>query len=88
MQAINNKDYDKTKLWLIYWVVFGFFTAFAKDARVLFFFLSMKSYNVLRILFYLFLFHPKTNGAAFIYKYFLRRRFSQVQSYLSTPKDS
>jgi len=42
----------------------------------------MPAYNVFRILFYLYLFHPKTNGAAFIYDNYLKKKIVEIQNYL------
>lgn len=72
-------DAEQNKEWLTYWIVFGFFTAFSGVIKtVLFFFLSVKAFNVFRILFYLFLFHPSTKGASWIYNKFLRRKLTEV----------
>lgn len=72
----------RTKEWLTYWIVFGFFTAFARTVRYAFFFLSVPSYNVFRVLFYLYLFYPRTNGAAFIYNNYLRGKLVETEEYL------
>ena len=66
-------DSEACKEWLTYWIVFGFFTALSGVLRYSFFFLSVKSYNVFRILFYIYLFHPVTRGASMIYNNFLRQ---------------
>jgi hypothetical protein len=44
----------------------------------MFFFLSLRSYNVFRVCFYLFLFHPATRGAALIYNKFLRSSLTRA----------
>lgn len=81
-QALNSGESSRTKEWLTYWIVFGFFTAFARTARYFFFFLSLSSYNVFRILLYLYLFHPATNGAAYLYNNYLRNNLVEIQDYL------
>lgn len=63
---------------MTYWIVFGFFTAFSGVVRYAFFFLSVKSYNVFRILFFVFLFHPVTRGASLIYNKFLRKTLADA----------
>lgn len=83
MQALESKNSQRTKEWLTYWIVFGFFTAFARTVRYFFFFLSLSSYNVFRVLFYLYLFHPKTNGAANLYNNYLKGKLEQAEEYLN-----
>jgi hypothetical protein len=82
-QALEYKDSQKKKEWLTYWIVFGFFTAFARTARYFFFFLSLPAYNVFRVLFYLYLFYPRTNGAANIYNNYLKSKLTQAEDYIA-----
>jgi hypothetical protein len=63
--------------------VFGFFTAFARTVRYCFFFLSLSSYNVFRVLFYLYLFYPRTNGAAYLYNTYIRGKLVEAENYLN-----
>jgi hypothetical protein len=41
------------------------------------------SYNVFRVLFYLYLFYPKTNGAANIYNNYLKSKLDQAEDYIA-----
>ena len=63
--------------------MFGFFTAFARTVRYAFFFLSLPTYNVFRVLFYLYLFYPRTNGAAYIYNNYLRAKLVEAEKYIN-----
>jgi hypothetical protein len=49
-----------------------------------FFFLSHRAYNVFRVLFYLFLFHPSTRGAAVIYHSYLKNKLADLS--IETPR--
>lgn len=70
-KAIETKeDEDDDKQWLTYWVVFSFTHVFDKVFHI---FLSfMPFYYPLKVLFYVFLFYPKTKGALLIYTKFLQ----------------
>lgn len=70
MQAINHSSEEKAKVWLTYWIVFGFFTAFDKLLSFVLFFLP--GYYFLKCCFYIWMFYPRTNGAQIIYQNLLK----------------
>jgi hypothetical protein len=51
--------------------------------RNVFFFLSLPSYNVFRILLYVWLFHPKTNGAGYLYEK-IKPKLVEIQQEIET----
>ena len=87
MQALEANDGEKCKEWLTYWIFFGFFTAFASTARHIFFFVSLRTYNVFRMLFYIYLFHPSTKGAAMLYQHYVRGKLLQVSQVLEEKQE-
>jgi receptor expression-enhancing protein 5/6 len=68
IETAGSKDDDK--MWLTYWVVFGFLTVF--DGLINFVFSFIPFFGILRIGFNIWLFHPKTQGARIIYEKVLR----------------
>ena len=64
----DNKKEDR--LWLTYWLVFGFIHVLDDFLGIILYFLPL--YNVMKILFYIWLFHPKTEGAMFVYDKILK----------------
>lgn len=63
----NRKD---DRLWLTYWLVFGFIHVIDDFLGIVLYFLPL--YNVMKILFYIWLFHPRTEGAMFVYDKILK----------------
>ena len=61
---------DDTK-WLTYWVVFGAFNIIDHFAGFILHFIPF--YYVLKLAFLVFLFHPKTKGATWVYDSYLRQ---------------
>ena len=62
---------------MTYWIVFGFVTAFDKVLNFVLFF--MPCYYTLKVIFYIWMFYPKTNGAAVIYERFLRNQLYKIK---------
>lgn len=62
---------------MTYWLVFGFVTAFDKFLGFILFFLP--AYYTLKALFYIWMFYPKTNGAAIIYDKVLRPQLLKLK---------
>lgn len=69
-QAINSQSQEKCKIWLTYWIVFGFLTAFDKLLGIVLFFIP--GYYLIKALFYIWMFYPRTNGAQIIYEKVLK----------------
>lgn len=44
--------------------------------------MSVRTYNVFRLLFYIYLFHPATRGAAMLYQHYVRGKLLQVSKVL------
>jgi len=77
-KALESKDDgEDDKHWLTYWVVFGSMNVFNKPINFVFSFIPFLS--LVKIGFYVYLFHPKTKGALVIYKSFLRPMLSKYQ---------
>ncbi|EGR31443.1 TB2 HVA22 family protein, putative [Ichthyophthirius multifiliis] len=79
-KAIETKDDNDDKQWLTYWVVFGFLHIF--DAPLGWLLSFFPFYYPLKLMFYIFLFYPKTKGALKIYNSFLREKISKYQSFI------
>jgi hypothetical protein len=78
-EAINRSSEEKSKHWLTYWIVFGFFTAFDKILHVVLFFLP--GFYFLKCIFYIWMFYPRTNGSKIIYDHYLKPqliRFKEI----------
>lgn len=76
VETKGNKDDDR--LWLTYWVVFGFVHVFDDFLGRILSFLPL--YNVLKIAFYIWLFHPKTKGALSFYNKVLKGLLSKYET--------
>jgi receptor expression-enhancing protein 5/6 len=74
----TSTDKSDDKLWLTYWVVFGFLTVF--DGLFMFLFSFIPFFGVLKIAFNVWLFHPKTKGALVIYEKVLRNLLKKYES--------
>lgn len=69
-KALESKGDDDDKQWLTYWVVFSTFNVF--DKPVNFIFSWVPFFSLVKIAFYVYLFHPDTMGALMIYNKFLK----------------
>lgn len=67
---MNGKNEQLCKKWLTYWIVFGFVTAFDGLLSIVLFFLP--AFYAFKVLFIIWLFYPRTDGASLIYEKFLR----------------
>mmetsp|Transcript_11748 Transcript_11748/g.1806 ORF Transcript_11748/g.1806 Transcript_11748/m.1806 type:complete len:103 (-) Transcript_11748:162-470(-) len=76
-KALSSKSEDDDKQWLTYWIVFSFFTCFDSILQTILFFVPM--YYLIKLLFYVYLFHPKTQGALHIYKNYIRKIFLKYE---------
>jgi len=76
-QAVREKT-DQEK-WLTYWIVYGlvsFISSFFLDYILP---LLLPFYQVFYITLYLWLWHPTTNGAVFVYKKYIKPTLEKVQ---------
>ena len=78
-KTVENKgNIHADRLWLSYWLVFGFIQIFDDFIGVVLSFLPL--YNIFKILFYIWLFHPKTEGALVVYEYLLKGILKKYES--------
>jgi len=69
-KALESDGEDDDKQWLTYWVVFVFVDFF--DDVLGMFLTIIPLYHLLKMVFYIYLFYPRTKGALKIYEMFLR----------------
>jgi len=69
-KALESKGNDDDKQWLTYWVVFSTLNVF--DKPVNFIFSWVPFFSLIKIAFYIYLFHPETKGALMLYNKVLR----------------
>ena len=91
IQALETKDTDEDdKYWLTYWILFGIFTLLDSFGGIVLNFIPF--YPYLKLLFFIYLMHPKTQGAAFIYSTFVKPILSQhkdkIQRFIDEIKGS
>eukprot|EP01017_Pseudomicrothorax_dubius_P001439 TRINITY_DN0_c483_g1_i1.p1 TRINITY_DN0_c483_g1~~TRINITY_DN0_c483_g1_i1.p1 ORF type:complete len:189 (+),score=70.78 TRINITY_DN0_c483_g1_i1:17-583(+) len=67
-KSSTDKDFRE---WLTYWVVYSFLVAVDPILSIAFFWLN-PFYYLIKVAFYVALFHPKTRGASIIYERYLR----------------
>lgn len=78
-KALESKESnDDDKHWLTYWVVFGSMNVFDRIINFVFSFVPFLS--LVKIGFYIYLFHPKTKGALTVYQSFLRPTLNKYQN--------
>ncbi|MBN8567906.1 MAG: HVA22/TB2/DP1 family protein [Flavobacteriales bacterium] len=65
---------------MTYWIVFAFVTVFDGILSTILFFLP--AYYAFKLLFIIWLFYPRTDGASLIYERFLRPNLAQVKTAL------
>lgn len=77
-KAIESDDHDDDTQWLTYWVVYAFFTVF--DDMTEWILGIIPFYHLIKLLFYIWMFWPSTNGAQTIYKTILKPFLIKYQS--------
>ncbi|KAL4479577.1 hypothetical protein ABPG72_018563 [Tetrahymena utriculariae] len=77
-KAIETVEDDDDKQWLTYWIVFSFLHVFDAPLSLVLQFLPF--YYPLKVMFYVYLFYPKTKGALFIYNNFLKKFLLENQA--------
>jgi receptor expression-enhancing protein 5/6 len=76
--ALESEGADDDKQWLTYWVVFGLFTIIDNFAGIL---LSLiPFYYVLKVTMLIWMFHPQSQGALFIYNNFILPTIKKYES--------
>jgi len=75
----NNKDKDKSKLWLAYWVWYGLFAVVESITDILFFWIPM--YELLKMAFYIFLYAPNVQGAMMLYQKLIDPWLPQLEAF-------
>jgi len=61
---------------------YGLLTVFSPLFNALLFFITIRTYNVLLLLFYIYLFHPTTRGAATLYQNYFRNKMISFREFL------
>lgn len=65
------------KKWLTYWIIFAFATIFDKMLSCILFFLP--AYYSFKILFFIWLFYPRTDGASLIYQKLIKPNLKKIK---------
>jgi len=68
-KALKSPSTDDDALWLTYWVVFGLFSLIESATDVLFFWIPF--YNLVKMVFLVYLYAPQTRGANHIFNQFI-----------------
>ena len=77
IKTIENEDHEETNMWLCFWTVFGLFqTAELFIGFILYF---IPYYSIIRILFFLYLMMPQTQGAKTLYTSVFRPALKKYQ---------
>lgn len=66
VKAIESKEEGDDKIWLTYWIIFGFFTVLEQFFGL--FLAYIPYWNWLRLAFFCFLILPQFNGAKIVYE--------------------
>lgn len=71
-------DRENDRLWMTYWIVFSVVNTF--DRFLSFILTIIPFYNFLKIVFYVWMFHPKTKGAYIVYNKVIRKILKKYES--------
>jgi len=77
-KALESEGDEDDMQWLTYWVVFIFVNFF--DNVVGIFFSIIPLYHLLKLIFYVYLYYPKSKGALTVYKNFVRPILKKYES--------
>ena len=69
IEALENDNLDSLKLWLTYWICFSSFLIFDQIAGKLLLKKIVPFYFFIKLIFLIFLFHPRTMGAHYLFTY-------------------
>lgn len=78
--ALESDGGDDDKQWLTYWVVFGIFTIADQFAGFILSFIPF--YYVLKVAVLIWLFHPSTKGAIWVYENYIEPFWKQNKQYV------
>ena len=78
--ALESDGDDDDKQWLTYWVVFGLFNILDQFAG--FILTLIPFYYFLKLIFMIWLFHPATTGATFIYNNYILPNMKQYEKHI------
>jgi receptor expression-enhancing protein 5/6 len=81
-KALEKKDPKEDQQWLTYWVVFIFANFF--DNVIGIFFNIIPLYHLLKLIFYVYLYYPRTHGASYIYEHYLRPILKKYEPEIDT----
>lgn len=83
MQAIEKNNEEQKKIWLTYWIVFGFLTTI--DGSLSFVLAFVPGFYAIRFVMYVWMFYPREkNGATIIYtalKPILQKLNQKIEQY-------
>ena len=78
-KAVESRDNIKDdRRWLTYWLVFGFVHVFDDFFGIILSFVPF--YNMFKILFYIWMFHPRSEGAIFVYEKFIKGLLAKYEN--------
>ena len=78
--ALESEGADDDKQWLTYWVVFGLFNILDQFAGFILTFIPF--YYFLKLIFMVWLFHPATVGATWIYNSYILPNMKQYEKHI------
>jgi receptor expression-enhancing protein 5/6 len=64
-KSLETKELDDDKIWLTYWVIYAILNIYRITLGTVLKIIPF--YDIIRLIFYIYLFHPKTQGAVVIY---------------------
>ncbi|KRX06926.1 hypothetical protein PPERSA_07089 [Pseudocohnilembus persalinus] len=77
-KALESKESRDDKQWLTYWIIVSFMTVFDNLIQLVLYFIP--AYQFFKVIFYVYLFHPKTRGAEQIYNSVLENFLTKYES--------
>lgn len=85
-KAIRTKDIREYQQWLMYWIIFAFFSTFEGLADLVVFWIPF--YYELKMIFVLWLLLPQTRGAVYLYKQFVHAKLNEHEQDIDLLLDS
>lgn len=77
--CLKNKNKKQMKFWLIYWVIFSGMIEFHKIFRILLFFLPKSVYNIMIAIFFLLLYHPRSQMIPNFYEKIMKPHYKTLR---------
>lgn len=81
-KAIESKEKRDDTQWLTFWIVYTIFSIF--DPVLSFVLSFLPFFNLLKLFFFIYLFHPKSRGAETIYNVIIKRLLKLVESHVDS----